>query len=237
MMLKTLPVVEMFGPVVEGEGYFAGVPTTFIRLGYCDSRCYWCDSMHAVDPVRVREVALQLTPGQIEGRVLELHQGYPLITLSGGNPLVHDLTDLVDRLEAHDLQVKVETQGTIYRPWINNASHVVCSPKPPSARPRAHEYHRFTEFWKALKVPKSLKLVVFDAVDLAWAYQVVGNLTPKVRDLYLSCGTAPTDTRDDLGERYAWLCTAALQVFARAPVKIHILPQLHVLAYLHRQGV
>lgn len=54
---KTLPVIEIFGPTVQGEGAEAGVPTHFLRLGGCDYRCAWCDTMYAVDPATVRASA------------------------------------------------------------------------------------------------------------------------------------------------------------------------------------
>src|SRR5215813_1868649 len=39
---KTFPIVEIFGPVLQGEGRMIGTPTHFVRLGYCDYRCSWC---------------------------------------------------------------------------------------------------------------------------------------------------------------------------------------------------
>src|SRR6056297_3563779 len=44
-----LRVSEIFGPTIQGEGALIGVPTVFVRLGGCDYRCSWCDSLHAVD--------------------------------------------------------------------------------------------------------------------------------------------------------------------------------------------
>ena len=60
---KLIPVVEIFGPTIQGEGAEAGVPTHFVRVGGCDYRCIWCDTMYAVDPddrtsdVRAAELA------------------------------------------------------------------------------------------------------------------------------------------------------------------------------------
>ena len=53
--MNRFPVVEVFGPTIQGEGELAGVPTAFVRFGGCDYRCTWCDSLHAVLPEDVRE--------------------------------------------------------------------------------------------------------------------------------------------------------------------------------------
>ena len=52
--VETFPVIEIFGPTIQGEGAEAGLPTHFVRLGGCDYRCSWCDTMYAVDPATVR---------------------------------------------------------------------------------------------------------------------------------------------------------------------------------------
>ena len=52
---QDLPVVEIFGPTIQGEGAEAGIPTHFVRVGGCDFRCSWCDTMYAVDPEIVRD--------------------------------------------------------------------------------------------------------------------------------------------------------------------------------------
>ena len=55
--MSALPVVEVFGPTIQGEGELAGVPTAFVRFGGCDYRCSWCDSLFAVLPEDVRDGA------------------------------------------------------------------------------------------------------------------------------------------------------------------------------------
>ena len=51
---RAFPVVEIFGPVLQGEGRMIGAQTLFVRLGLCDFRCQWCDSLYAVTPEQVQ---------------------------------------------------------------------------------------------------------------------------------------------------------------------------------------
>src|SRR4051812_46730356 len=63
--LRTHPVIEIFGPTIQGEGAEAGLPTHFVRFGGCDYRCVWCDTMYAVDPAIVRSTSRRLTTDEI----------------------------------------------------------------------------------------------------------------------------------------------------------------------------
>ena len=72
--LKKFRIAEIFGPTLQGEGPFVGRPSYFIRFGGCDNRCTWCDSMHAVDPVLVKQLPF-MTTSEIITKVLLLPQG------------------------------------------------------------------------------------------------------------------------------------------------------------------
>src|SRR3954454_18364888 len=88
---RTFPVIEIFGPTIQGEGAEAGLPTHFVRLGGCDYRCSWCDTMYAVDPATVRATSERLEVAEIVERLGRL-DGHPeWVTLSGGNPALHHL--------------------------------------------------------------------------------------------------------------------------------------------------
>src|SRR6201989_902656 len=97
---KTIAVIEVFGPTIQGEGPLAGSKTMFIRFGGCDYRCAKCDSLHAVDPRAVKANAEYLTAEEIHDHLVSKAKetGTTWVTLSGGNPCMWDLSRLVGLL-------------------------------------------------------------------------------------------------------------------------------------------
>lgn len=237
----TYPVIEIFGPTIQGEGAEAGVPCHFVRLGGCDYRCSWCDTMYAVDPAIVRATATRLTSEEIITRVAGLAGGAGWVVLSGGNPALHELGPLVDGLQAQDLQVAVETQGSVWRDWLAAVDRLTISPKPPSSgmatAAHADQLGAFMDRALAVAAERAiLKIVCFDAADLAWAAQTAARYP--TLPLYLSAGTpvpASGPIREAVGERYRWLC----EQVAADPGLGHarVLPQLHVIAWKEATGV
>lgn len=125
-------VSEIFGPTIQGEGRYVGVPCYFIRFGGCDYRCSWCDSPHAVLPHLFRQ-AERLTPEEMIHKVESLPGAAEWIVLSGGNPALFNLTDLVQLAHWRGFQLMIETQGTMWQPWIADLDDICVSPKPPSS--------------------------------------------------------------------------------------------------------
>jgi len=108
-----LPVVEVFQSI-QGEGYFTGTPATFIRLAGCPLNCTFCDTD--------KEAKYEATPAQLVHAVEHSH-----VVITGGEPLIHDLTDLLRLLRPHTTQI--ETSGTRkFRTWQDNV-WLTCSPK------------------------------------------------------------------------------------------------------------
>lgn len=236
----TLPVVEIFGPTVQGEGPDAGRPAYFVRFGGCDYRCTWCDSMHAVDPAEVRENAERLTAEQIVQQLRELPSGPDFVVLSGGNPALLDLHALVLALKQDGMRVAVETQGSRWRDWLSEVDRLVISPKPPSSGMAGPDelvaLQTFMDNVTSASTP-ALKIVVFDQTDLDWA--AARHCDHPHLPLFLSTGTdiglPEEETLARLRERYRWLCeTVARRVDLRAA---SVLPQLHVIAWGTAKGV
>lgn len=236
----TLPVVEIFGPTVQGEGPDAGMPAYFVRFGGCDYRCSWCDSMHAVDPAEVRANSERLTEEQIVQRVTKLPPGPDLVVLSGGNPVLLELGTLGLALKRHGMRVAVETQGSRWRDWLADVDRLVISPKPPSSGMAGPELLAALQVFMGNLTSASspaMKIVVFDQADLDWA--AARHCDYPQLPLFLSAGTdvglpeGKTLTR--LRDRYRWLCeTVAMRTDLSTAI---VLPQLHVIAWGTAKGV
>ena len=164
------PVVEVFGPTIQGEGIDQGVPCYFVRFGGCDYKCDWCDSPHAVLPHLVRQ-SERLDNSQIIEKIRALPQSARWVILSGGNPLLHELGPLIDSFHDCGYRVSVETQGTRWKQWLLGANRVAVSPKPPSSG-HTTDFEQLDHFmWKLNGCWNLafLKVVVFDLPDFEYA--------------------------------------------------------------------
>lgn len=235
-----LPVVEIFGPTLQGEGPDMGRPAYFVRLGGCDYRCSWCDSMYAVEPAGVR-LADRLTEQQIIDRVSGLAAGPDLVVLTGGNPALFELGQLTRMFHAADMEVAVETQGSRWKQWLGQVDRLVVSPKGPSSAMDTPKHRSLLKRFMAQatdsRVTLALKAVIFNAEDLeharwlAWRWPGVS--------LHLSTGTdvglGEHETVDRVRARLRWLSEAvAIDPDLR---HVQVGTQQHVLTWGTRRGV
>jgi 7-carboxy-7-deazaguanine synthase len=238
-MTKPLLVSEIYGPVVQGEGLLMGTPTIFIRFGGCDYRCSWCDSLYAVLP-KFLPTWERLQPAEILDQLSMLGTHVRHVTLSGGNPAIHNLDPLLDLLAASGYTTAIETQGTVYQTWLWRVGTVTVSPKPPSSGnvtdPNSDTLRRIVEIVNHKGAPSSLKVVVFNDADYLYAKQIHAAFpnTP----LTLQVGT------DQDPEKFtAADILAALQVLQAVAlndpdmVDVKVLPQLHSILYGLKRGI
>jgi 7-carboxy-7-deazaguanine synthase len=228
-----IPISEIFGPTIQGEGALIGRPTVFVRTGGCDFRCDWCDTLYAVLPEYKSEWT-PLSPEQVVARVLELSRGAGiLVTLSGGNPALPDLSELLKLGHSENLSFALETQGSVARDWFADLEYLVLSPKPPSSGMTTD----WTKVEKCLqsagaKTRSFLKIVIFDEADYAFAREASTRFP--ALPLYLQPGTEAPPEAEKVRARVEWL----LQKCARDRwFEVTILPQLHVLLWGGKRGV
>jgi 7-carboxy-7-deazaguanine synthase len=237
---RLFPVIEIFGPVIQGEGAMIGRVTHFIRFGLCDYKCSWCDTMYAVDPEQVRKNATQMTADNIVVKVRALPKA-PYVTLSGGNPAIHDLIDLVPALHRAGYLTTVETQGTVFRDWLNTATRLTISPKAPSSHMRTDfdMLDAFIRKARAFHTPDhmDLKIVVFDGADFDFAMKVHGRYPDIPCSLQVGNPVNGAGAYDVavLLNRLKWL----METVAHDPRSqdCRALPQMHTLVYGARRGV
>lgn len=255
-----IPVVEIFGPTIMGEGVLIGTPTYFIRTASCDYKdvCKNCDSMHAVDPALYKGKARTMTSSEIVDELYSSKKDIvPWVTISGGNPALWDLSLLVDALHSQGALVCLETQGTVYKPWIPDCDLIYVAPKGPGmgANPDTSIFH-FSTFMLSLRngimqqygttnhhsgPDVVIKVPIFTREDLDFAIQVqkvaqnypivlmVGNLIPEGKADY-------DNVLGCLIAQYNYVIDTVIQHYPGL-VGCQILPQMHVMLWGNKQGV
>jgi 7-carboxy-7-deazaguanine synthase len=242
--MRTITVSECFGVTVQGEGMLIGKPTVFVRTGGCDNQCDWCDSLFAVLPVYKSEWQ-RMTTEEVFAEVLRLSNNKPiLVTLSGGNPAIQPLGELIELGHEHGYTFALETQGSIAQPWFATLDYLTLSPKPPSSKQvtRWERLDRCVAFAQKRSTESEplvcLKVVVFDEEDFSYA-RYVAERYPNI-PFYLQAGnhTPPQAAQEvDLPgilRRIDWLIQRVNQ---EQWYDVTVLPQLHTLLWGNKRGV
>lgn len=145
----SLPVMERFY-TVQGEGFFAGTPAYFIRLGGCDVGCVWCDVKESWDASAHPKMSVEQLAEDAKA------SGAPIVVITGGEPTMYDLTELTSALKAKGLRTHIETSGT--NELTGSWDWVTFSPKKFKA-PVDSIYDQADE----------LKVIVYHKSDLEWS--------------------------------------------------------------------
>ncbi len=159
-----LPVMESFY-TIQGEGFHQGRAAYFIRLGGCDVGCVWCDVKDSWDAAKHPLVTIERLVTDVKATSAKL------VVITGGEPLLHDLTALTKALQNGGLETNIETSGS--SPLSGSWDWICLSPKKfkaplPDVTPFAHE----------------LKIVVFNKSDFSWAEEYAVLVAPTCK-LYL----------------------------------------------------
>lgn len=144
-----LPVMESFY-TIQGEGFYSGTPAYFIRLGGCDVGCVWCDVKESWDASQFEWFPV----GQIAEDAKS--SGAQMVVVTGGEPLMYDLSELTSELKKQGLQTNIETSGAY--PLSGQWDWICFSPKKFKA-PLDEFYSKSHE----------LKVIAFNKSDFKWA--------------------------------------------------------------------
>ena len=102
---------------LQGEGFYSGDPSIFVRLSGCNLRCPFCDTQH--------ESGTEMTEEAIVSEVCQYPARHVVVT--GGEPALQLTASLVDKLHFEGKYVAVETNGTHALP--DNVDWITLSPK------------------------------------------------------------------------------------------------------------
>jgi 7-carboxy-7-deazaguanine synthase len=169
IILQSLPVMEHFY-TIQGEGFHQGRAAYFIRLGGCDVGCVWCDVKDSWDAGAHPKMAVEEIVSLVLANAAALKQGKEggLVVITGGEPLMHDLSALTTSLKEKGFETNIETSGS--HPLSGTWDWVCLSPKKfkaplPDLLPFANE----------------LKVVIFNQSDFLWAEQYASMVGPQCK--------------------------------------------------------
>lgn len=148
-LTRAYPVMEHFY-TLQGEGAWTGTAAYFIRLAGCDVGCFWCDVKESWDVSAHAEQSIEFL---LESALA--HHGRRVV-VTGGEPLLHDLSDLTRVFHDAGFKLHIETSGT--RPLSGAFDWVCFSPKKFKAP--------LSEFYV---LADELKIIVYNKHDIEWA--------------------------------------------------------------------
>ncbi|MCU0417114.1 MAG: 7-carboxy-7-deazaguanine synthase QueE [Cytophagaceae bacterium] len=160
-MSDVLPLMESFY-TIQGEGYYQGSAAYFLRLGGCDVGCHWCDVKDSWDAEAHPKVSIPAMTEEVT------QSGSRIAVITGGEPLMHDLTSLTKALQNEGVRTHIETSA-VY-PLTGTWDWVCVSPK--KFKPAKEE---------VLAVCDELKIIVFHPNDLDWAEGFITKVKPECK--------------------------------------------------------
>jgi organic radical activating enzyme len=161
---KRVPVMEYFY-TIQGEGVFAGQAAYFIRLAGCDVGCVWCDvkeSWH-VDTHQWIDIH----------ELVKTASSYPsrMVVITGGEPLMYDLTNLTASLKKAGFRTHLETSGAYA---LSGEWDWICvSPKKFKA-----------PLDEVVKKADELKVIVFHPSDFQWGEKYTALIPVHCRKIF-----------------------------------------------------
>ena len=145
---------------IQGEGTHSGKPSYFIRLAGCDVNCDWCDVKDSWDIDSSQYKSIDEIIDEINKFSTDL------IIITGGEPLMHNLTDLTSALKNLGKKIHIETSGT--HPVSGYFDWICFSPK---------------KFKKPLdeffKISNELKIIISKDSDFSWAEYLLRQIKNK----------------------------------------------------------
>ena len=122
--MKLIPIHECFF-TWQGEGVHMGRSAFFIRTFGCPVKCPWCDAAGTWHPSHIPKKIDRQSPEELAE--MAASHGPECVVITGGEPAIHDLSELTKALHARDLKAHLETSGGF--PLQGDFDWVTVSPK------------------------------------------------------------------------------------------------------------
>ena len=158
--LTKLPVMEKFY-TIQGEGYYSGQPFYFIRLGGCDVGCHWCDVKESWDHNQHQFI-------EVDDLIKDVKEYTSNVVITGGEPLMWDLSELTKRFKENNIKLHLETSGAY--DMSGNWDWVCLSPKK-KMLPKQEIYSKANE----------LKVIIYNNDDFKFAIQESEKVSSKCK--------------------------------------------------------
>ena len=164
-------VTEIFDSI-DGEGKRTGFMAVFLRLAGCNLRCSYCDTAYSLT---LEDTAEALTEEEVVSRIRVFP--WKRLTITGGEPMLHPLHHLCERLGEEGYDINIETNGAVPL-WRGRPGGVFytmdfkCSGS-------GMKSHMNPDNFKLLTKEDVLKFVVSSEEDLDEMKEIVNHHFPK----------------------------------------------------------
>lgn len=147
--MNKLPLMEDFY-TLQGEGFYQGSAAYFVRLAGCDVGCHWCDVKDSWEADKYPMTSVAEIVRRADDTMATI------VVVTGGEPLLYDLTGLTEELQKAGLQTNIETSGS--SPITGKWDWFCLSPK------------KFKmPVQEAYKAADELKMIIFNKSDFQFA--------------------------------------------------------------------
>ena len=128
---------------IQGEGFHSGKSAYFIRIGGCDVGCHWCDVQESWD-----------------------HGN--LVIITGGEPLMWDMTVLTKKIKKNKMVVHLETSGAYN---LSGKWDWICLSPKKQKLPKKEIY----------EIANELKIIIYNKHDLEFALEESKKVSEKCK--------------------------------------------------------
>jgi 7-carboxy-7-deazaguanine synthase len=207
---------------IQGEGPQIGMPAVFIRMSRCNLRCPWCDSKYSL----VGGVHMKMQ------EILDDVDSFkcPNVVITGGEPMLQPLYDLVVELTNRECNIFIETNGSIYDEDLLKLATFIVSPKITTGitykAKVAEEYRNNLKKWSR---HSTFKFVVDTKDDLDEIVQFCSEVQP-IYPIYLM---PQAINEEAMRNKLLWLIDEVKTDYS----DFRVTPRLHIWLYGNKRGV